>query len=95
MLRFHDIAITLRPAAADLPVVPAAEALHRKTVFQDIFAECFYDLLQLRLEGRVVSFLHVARPPNAPEFFAAAPKVHLKMSNGSQTFILTGRLGIK
>ena len=53
MLRFHDIAITLRPAAADLPVVPAAEALHRKTVFQDIFAECFYDLLQLRLEGTV------------------------------------------
>lgn len=52
MLGFYDVAVVLRPAA-DLPVVPAAEALHRKTVFQDIFAERFYDLLQLRFEGRV------------------------------------------
>ena len=83
MRRLHDIAVTLRPAAADLSIVPAAEALHRQAVLQDIFAERFYDLLQLRLEGRVVSFLHVARPPNAPKFFAAASEIHLKMSNAS------------
>lgn len=95
MLSLHNEAVVLRPAAVDLTAVLIAEALHSKTVLQDIFAELVHDLLQLCLKCRAVQFFCAAGMPCVPELIAAFAEVHTNVADGTKLFVLAGVLGIK
>ena len=95
MLRFHDVAVVLCPAAADFPAVFIAETLHGEAVFQHTLPQRVHDLLQLCLERGAVQLLRATGPPGMPKLVAAAPEVHTDLSNGTQPLIFIGVRGIK
>ena len=95
MLRFHDVAVVLCPAAADFATAGITETLHSEAAFQHTLPQRVHDLLQLQLECGAVQLLRAAGPPCMPELVAAASEVHPDMSNGTQPLIFFGVRGIK
>ena len=90
MLGFHDVAVVLCPAAADLSAVVIAEALHGKAAFQDVLPHRVNDFLKLGLERRAVQLLWAPRPPSMPELISIASEVHSDMTDGASRLSSSG-----